>query len=70
MVMKLKIELLMKQIREEKNISLRELSKRTKISDSHLSSIERQEKEPGFYKMVAIAQSLGVTTEDLYRIKN
>ena len=46
MVILLRIEMLIRQIREEKNISLEELSKKANVSKAHLSYIERNEKEP------------------------
>ena len=70
MVMYLKIEILIKQIRKEKGISLSELSKLTGISKGHLSSVERGEKDIAFSKMCIIADALKVTTEDLYKKYN
>ena len=42
----MRIKILLKEIRNEKGISLEELSKMTGISRSHLNYIERGEKEP------------------------
>lgn len=66
----LKIEMLIKQIREQKNISLRELSRRTGISDSHLSNIERGEKETVLSKLLMIADALDVEITDIFKRKN
>lgn len=68
--MYLKIENLIKKIRQEKNISLNELSRLTGISKSHLSNVERNEKDIAFKKMCIIADVLKVTTEDLYKKYN
>lgn len=64
----MRLEILVKKIREEKNISLGELSKMTKISKGTLSRIERQEQEPKFFNMVLIALALKVDIKDLYKI--
>ena len=37
----------LKEIREQKNLSLGDLAKKTGISKSHLNYIEKGEKEPG-----------------------
>lgn len=63
----MKIHFLIKQIRKEKNITLVELSKRTGISQSHLSDIENEKKQPSFTIMWKISKVLNVHLEDLYK---
>ena len=64
----MKIEILLKEIREKKGLSLIELSKMTGISRSHLNYIEKNEKEPSLSMAVRIAQVLNIKIEELYRI--
>lgn len=70
MVVNLRIEILLRQIRKEKGITLEELSAKTGIAKSHLSNIERQEKDISFKKMCIIAKVLNVKLEELYKIIN
>lgn len=54
---------------EKKNgYSLEQLAKITGISKSHLSYIERNEKEPTISIVVRIAMALNVKIEELYKI--
>ena len=62
------IEIKIKEVREKKNISLSELSRMTKISKSHLSNIERGEKEPSLSILIRIALALKVDEKSLYKI--
>ena len=63
----MRIEYLIKQIRNDKNITLRELSRKTGISSGYLSEIERNEKKPSFDYMILIAKALNVQLEELYK---
>ena len=69
MVILLKIEMLIRQIREEKNISLNELAKKANVSKSHLSCIERNEKEASISVLVKIAKALDVEVTKLYKVE-
>lgn len=62
--MKIKI----KEIRENKNMTLLELSEKTGISKSHLNYIERGIKEPTLSVLVKIALALEVDEKDLYEV--
>lgn len=62
------IEYLIKEVRKEKGLSLRELSKRANVSAGHLSDIENGIKEPGFFIMIRIARALDVELEKLYKL--
>lgn len=66
----MRVEILLKEIRKEKKsgISLKELSKITGISTSHLNYIEKNEKEPSLSMAVRIAQALNIKIEELYKV--
>lgn len=66
---KMKVIILLKEIRKEMNISLEELSKLSGISKSHLSYIERQEKEPTLTILIKIAKALNIDIKDLYEVE-
>jgi len=59
----------LREIRIEKNISIRELSRKTGISKSHLNYIENGEREPTISVIVRIALALGIDEKDLYEVK-
>jgi len=60
--MKIKI----KEIRENKNMTLLELSEKTGVSKSHLNYIERGIKEPTLTMLIKIALALEVDEKELY----
>lgn len=62
------IEIKLREIRKSKNISLEKLSELTNISKSHLSNIERGEKEPTLSVLIRIALALKVDEKELYKI--
>ena len=66
---KMEIKILLKEIREEKNITLRKLSEVTGISKSHLNYIERGEKEPSLSIIIRIAVALNIDEKELYEVK-
>lgn len=61
--------MLIRQLREERYMSLDELSKKTNVSKAHLSYIERNEKEPSISILIKIARALNVKIEELYRVE-
>jgi len=63
-----RIEFKIREVRESKNITLTQLSKMTGIAKSHLSNIERGEKEPSFSMLIRIALALRVDEKCLYKI--
>jgi DNA-binding XRE family transcriptional regulator len=65
---RMRVEILLKKIREERGYSLEELSKITGISKSHLNYIEKNEKEPSLSMAIRIAQALNIKIEELYKI--
>lgn len=64
----MKIEILIKKIRLEQNMTLETLSKLSGISKGHLSKIERQEREPKLSTLIQIALALKVDIKELYKI--
>ena len=64
----MRIEFKIKEVRESKNITITQLSKMTGIAKSHLSNIERGEKEPSFYVVIRIALALRTDEKNLYKI--
>lgn len=65
----MKVEMLIRQVRENKEISLSELAIRTNIAKSHLSNIERNLKEPTISVLVKIARALEVDIKELYKVE-
>ena len=64
----MRIEILLKDIRERNGLSLEQLSKMTGVSSSHLNYIEKNEKMPTLIVSVMIAQALNIKVEELYRV--
>ena len=64
----MKIEILIKKIRLEQNMTLEKLAKLSGISKGHLSKIERQERDPKLTTMIMISRALKVEISDLYKI--
>ena len=64
----MKIEILVKKVRLEKNMTLETLSKLSGISKGHLSKIEREEREPRIGTLIQIAMALKVDIKELYKV--
>lgn len=64
----MKIEILVKKVRLENNMTLETLAKLSGISKGHLSKIERQEREPKLSTIIQIAMALKVNINELYKI--
>ncbi|MCI7206492.1 MAG: helix-turn-helix transcriptional regulator [Clostridium sp.] len=65
----MKVEILLKQVRLEKGMTLEMLAQLSGISKGHLSKIERQERDPKISTLVLIADALKVNVNDLYKIR-
>ena len=65
----MRVEILLKEKRKERNLTLVQLSDRTGISTTHINDIENNIKEPSISLMVRIAKALDLKIEDLYRVK-
>ena len=66
----MRIEILIRKIRQKQNMSLETLSKLSGISKGHLSKIERQERDPKLTTIILISKALKVDITELYRIRN
>jgi len=64
----MRIEILVREAREKKNIKFNTLAKLAGISKGTLSKIERQEQEPKLSTMILIARALKVEIKDLYKV--
>lgn len=64
----IKINILVKKVREEKSMTLYTLAKLSGISKGHLSKIEREERDPKLVTLIQIAQALEVDVKELYEI--
>jgi len=67
-VVNLHIELLIKEIRKQRNITLDELAKRSGVSKTHINDIENNRKEPTLTIAISIAKALNVQLTDLFKI--
>lgn len=56
-----------RQIRKSKSMSLGELAKRSELSKSYLSEVERRKKFPGLDALLSIARGLGVNIYLLFK---
>lgn len=65
----MRVELLIRQVRESRQMSLEELSKRSGISKAFLSYLERNEKQPTIPTLVRIAKALNVKEQELYKVE-
>lgn len=66
----MRVELLIREVRINKNYTIDELSRLSGISKGHLSKIERQEVEPSISVLVRIALALKVDIKELYKVIN
>lgn len=64
----MRIEIKVKQIRKEKNMSLSELSKKSGISTTHINDIENNLKSPSLLVAVLLAKALDIDITELYMI--
>lgn len=64
----MRVEILLRDVRKRKNLTLEELAKMTKMSKGHLSRIERQETEPTISTLARLALALHVDVSELYKI--
>lgn len=62
-------ELLIKQVRQEKGMTLSSLARRSGVSVAHISDIEKEFKSPSLLVMVRLAKALNVDITELYRVR-
>ncbi|MCI7610905.1 MAG: helix-turn-helix transcriptional regulator [Enterocloster clostridioformis] len=58
-----------KEVREEKKITLRELSEKSGISKSEINFIENGQREPTLHTVCLLSLALGVQPEKLFTVK-
>lgn len=64
----MRIKILIKEIRKEKNLTLEQLAEKTGISKTHINDVENEIKEPGLSVMVRLAKALNVKITELYKV--
>ncbi len=65
---KMHIEILLKQKRKEKKLTLEQLSKKTGVSSTHINDIENNLKSPSLLIMVLLSKALDVKITELYKV--
>jgi len=63
------IEILLKQVRNEKNMTLNKLSEKSGVSTTHINDIENNIKSPSLFVMVRLSKALDVEITELYKVK-
>lgn len=63
------IEILVRDVRRQKGITIAGLARKSGVSAAHLSDIEKNFKSPSLLVMVRIAKALNVEITELYRVK-
>lgn len=64
----MRIEIQIKEIRKSNKISLKELSRKTGISKTHLNDIENNLKMPSLLICIIIAKALKKDIKEIYKI--
>ena len=62
----MKIEMKIKEIRKEKNVTISELSKQSGVARSHICNIENGVKQPTLYVLLLLAKALNVKITELF----
>lgn len=65
----MKIILLIKQIRKERKISLKQLSKKSGVSKTHINDIENGYKQPSLEIVIKLSKALNVPIQSLYKVQ-
>ena len=63
------IEILLKQVRQRKKVTLSRLSEKSGISKTHINDIENNIKGPSLFVMIRLAKALDVEITELYKVK-
>lgn len=66
---KMYVEILLKQVRQKKNVTLNRLSEKSGISTTHINDIENNIKGPSLVVMIQLAKALDVDITELYKVK-
>ena len=64
----MRVEILIREKREEKGYTIDKLAKLARMSKGHLSRIERGETDPTITTLSRVAIALKVKVEELYKI--
>lgn len=63
------VDILLKQVRQKKKITLNKLSEKSGISSTHINDIENNLKSPSLFVMIRLAKALDVEITELYKVK-
>ena len=63
------MEILLKQVRQNKSVTLNKLSEKSGISTTHINDIENNIKSPSLFIMARLAKALDVEITELYKVK-
>ena len=63
------IEILLKQVRQKKNMTLSKFSEKSGVSSTHINDIENNIKSPSLFVMVRLSKALDVEITELYKVK-
>lgn len=63
------IEILLKQVRKRKKITLKKLSDKSGVSTTHINDVENNLKSPSLLVMIQLAKALDVEITELYKVK-
>ncbi len=62
------VDILLKQVRQKKKITLNKLSDKSGISSTHINDIENNLKSPSLFVMIRLAKALDVEITELYKV--
>ncbi len=65
----MRIKILLKQVRQERNITLNRLSEKSGVSTTHINDIENNIKSPSLLVMVRLSKALDVEITELYKVQ-
>ncbi len=63
------VEILLKQVRQKKQVTLNKLSEKSGISKTHINDIENNIKSPSLLVAIRLAKALDVEITELYKVK-
>lgn len=64
----MRIEMLVKEIRQQKKITLKQLANNSNVSRTHINDIENNIKTPSLLIVVMIARALKVDIKETYKV--
>lgn len=64
----MRIEILLKQVRSRKSVTLGKLADKSGVSRTHINDIENNLKSPSLFVMVKLARALDVEITELYKV--